>query len=137
MEPSPQWKSASGGANLCARREECVELFFTDSIFPDDMITRRRSALSVNARAMTKPVNFYCAAPGAKTVCLVGDFNGWSPSSNPMQRQVDGSWFLQMPLPHGHHRYYFLVDGAAALDPRASGKVRSEWNGEVSVVAVS
>ena len=30
---------------------------------------------------MAKPVNFYCSAPTAKSVQLVGDFNGWNPLS--------------------------------------------------------
>jgi 1,4-alpha-glucan branching enzyme len=73
----------------------------------------------------------------AKSVYLAGDFNAWSPSSHPMRRQIDGSWLLQMPLTHGHHRYHFLIDGEPALDPHATGTVRSEWNGEVSIIAVS
>lgn len=101
------------------------------------MMYRERNTLQANGRGMTKPVNFYCAVSKAKSVFLVGDFNDWSPSSHPMRRQVDGSWLLQIPLAHGHHRYHFLVDGKPALDPRASGTVRSEWNGEVSIVAVS
>ena len=29
-----------------------------------------------SAKNMAKPVNFYCSAPTAQSVCLVGDFNG-------------------------------------------------------------
>ena len=43
-----------------------------------------------------KPINFYCAAPRAKSVALVGDFNHWYPF--PMQRSVDGWWSAQVQL---------------------------------------
>lgn len=82
-----------------------------------------------------KPVNFFCAAPGAAAVELVGDFNGWQPL--PMTRAVDGWWQAQVELCHGHHRYRFLVDGQPALDPHATGIVRDENNDRASLVAVS
>ena len=62
------------------------------------------------ARTTAKPVNFFCAAPSAQSVYLVGDFNGSDPTSHPMRRRVDGWWFIEVQLTHGHHRYRFLVD---------------------------
>ncbi len=84
---------------------------------------------------MTKPVNFYCAAPKAKEVSLAGDFNDWKPGA--MERRVDGCWFAQVPVCHGHHRYIFLVDGQRRLDPRAAGVTHDEIMGDVSLLAVS
>jgi 1,4-alpha-glucan branching enzyme len=86
---------------------------------------------------MEKPVNFFCVAPGAQAVFLSGDFNDWRQTSHPMQRQQDGSWHLQISLNHGHHRYVFVVDGTAALDPKAMGITRNERNERVSLIAVS
>jgi 1,4-alpha-glucan branching enzyme len=90
-----------------------------------------------SANNMAKPVNFYCSAPTAQFVCLVGDFNGWNPLANPMHRQLDGCWFAQVQLSHGHHRYCFLVDGEQTLDPRGTGITRNERNERVSLIAVS
>lgn len=90
-----------------------------------------------SARNLAKPVNFYCAAPKAGSVNLVGDFNGWDPSSLPMERRLDGWWFLQVPLTHGHHLYRFLVDGKPTLDPQSAGVAHNDINEEVSVLAVS
>jgi 1,4-alpha-glucan branching enzyme len=90
-----------------------------------------------SAKNMAKPVNFYCWAPNAKTVHLAGDFNRWDPKSFPMERRVDGWWFLQVPLTHGHHQYHFLVDGEPVLDPQATGVASNVANEEVSLVAVS
>ena len=88
-------------------------------------------------RNTAKPVNFYCSAPMATSVVLVGDFNNWDATSHPMQRRVDGFWFLQVQLTHGHHRYQFLVDGNPVLDPRGTGIARNERNEQVSLIAVS
>ena len=89
------------------------------------------------ARTMTKPISFHCVAPEARAVSLVGDFNRWDPVANPMERRPDGSWSVQIPLYHGHHRYLFLVDGQPTLDPRATGTTRDEHNQRVSLCAVS
>jgi 1,4-alpha-glucan branching enzyme len=90
-----------------------------------------------SARNTTKPVNFYCAAPSARSVHLMGDFNGWNPASHPMRRREDGCWFIEVQLHHGHHRYQFLVDGEPVLDPQGAGIARGERNERVSLVAVS
>ncbi len=90
-----------------------------------------------SAKKMAKPINFICVAPQAKQVYLVGDFNGWDPSSHPMQRQPDGAWLLQVPMHHGHHRYRFLADGRPQLDPRAQGVAPDPKGEKASVVAVS
>jgi len=84
----------------------------------------------------TKPVNFYCDVPAAKSVCLVGDFNHWDAFANPMKRQSDGVWHAQLTLASGHHHYQFRVDGEARLDPKASGIARNGHNERVSLLAV-
>jgi 1,4-alpha-glucan branching enzyme len=84
-----------------------------------------------------KPINFFCDAPAAKAVYLVGDFNRWNPTTHPMEQRLDGWWFLQVSLTHGHHQYRFLVDGKPMLDPHAAGVVHNEINEEVSLIAIS
>ena len=90
-----------------------------------------------SARNTVKPVHFFCRAPEVKVVSLVGDFNGWNPAAHPMRRQVDGFWFLEVPLTHGHHEYLFMVDGEPQLDPKASGIARNDRNERVSLIADS
>ena len=68
---------------------------------------------------------------------ITGDFNEWSPDSNPMHRQPDGAWLLQVQLHHGHHQYRFMVDGKPVLDPRANGVARGPRGERVSLIAVS
>lgn len=90
-----------------------------------------------SAKRMFKPVNFFCHAPQAQRVSIIGEFNGWQPEAHPMRRESDGSWTTQVPLHHGHHLYVFLIDGKPALDPRAQGTARNERNERVSVMSVS
>src|SRR5665213_3154408 len=92
---------------------------------------------SYSAKKMTKPIHFFCDFPQAVSVCLIGDFNDWNPTAHPMQHQPDGSWFLEVPLPHGHHAYLFLVDGKSRPDARAMGAIRNDRYGLISLIAVS
>ena len=82
-------------------------------------------------------VNFSCIAPSARKVSVVGDFNHWNSIANPMLRMPDGGWVLSLPLHHGHHQYYFLIDGRPTLDPRSLGTVRNKRDEAVSLIAVS
>ena len=91
----------------------------------------------LSARKMAKPVNFYCLAPDAKMVSVIGEFNKWNRYVHEMTRQPDGTWFVQIPLHHGHHLYQFMVDGKPQLDSRAHGVAPNEKNQPSSVVAVS
>ena len=89
------------------------------------------------ARRTLRGVNFICVALQAQSVSLLGDFNKWNPSANPMKRMPDGAWLLVVELPHGHHRYAFLVDGNLTLDPRAQGVTRNDEGERVSLLPVS
>jgi 1,4-alpha-glucan branching enzyme len=84
-----------------------------------------------------RAINFICNAPGAQSVSLVGDFNGWNATTHRMKQMPDGAWLLTVELKHGHHRYAFLVDGVLTLDPRAQGITRNDRGERVSLVPVS
>ena len=90
-----------------------------------------------SARWTRHHVDFFCDAPEAKSVQLVGDFNGWDPAATPMRRMPDGRWMASLELHHGHHQYRFLVDGTPMLDPAASGVTRNDANEPVSLIPVS
>jgi 1,4-alpha-glucan branching enzyme len=89
------------------------------------------------ARRPQHHVTFFCNAPEAESVRLVGDFNGWDLAATPMQRMPDGRWTVSLELHHGHHQYLFVVDGKPTLDPNANGIARNDRNERVSLIAVS
>lgn len=90
-----------------------------------------------SAKRTRHHVDFFCDAPEAQSVQLVGDFNGWDLAATPMRRMPDRRWMASLELNHGHHRYLFIVDGKPKLDPNASGTARGDDNEPVSLIAVS
>ncbi|HEU4989323.1 MAG: isoamylase early set domain-containing protein [Gemmatimonadota bacterium] len=75
-----------------------------------------------------KPVQFVLVAPQAKTVQVVGDFNGWDPSHAEFaaENRGGGVWSLTAPIPPGHHRYGFLVDDSLWVPDPAAPRVADE-----------
>jgi 1,4-alpha-glucan branching enzyme len=103
----------------------------------NEIAEKHRLGRSLPGRNMLKPVHFNCHAPQARSVSLIGDFNGWNPTAHPMRRQLDGPWYAEVGLPHGHHQYLFMIDGQPTPDTHAMGSVRNQRNEIVSLVAVS
>jgi 1,4-alpha-glucan branching enzyme len=54
-----------------------------------------------------------------KSVCLSGDFNGWSSTSHCLDREGD-QWTIEVLLAPGRYRYGFILDGETwTSDPNA------------------
>jgi hypothetical protein len=89
---------------------------------------------SVTPRA----IKFVLIAPKAARVSLIGDFNGWNASANPMTTQgSDGTWTVFVPLQPGLHTYSFVVDGTHFLaDPSAPIAPDDGYGHKSSVVFV-
>ena len=74
------------------------------------------------------PVQFVLVAPEAKTVQVVGDFNGWdvSHAAYAAENRGGGVWSLTTPILPGHHRYAFLVDDSLWVPDPAAPRVADE-----------
>ncbi|OCF45235.1 hypothetical protein I317_00757 [Kwoniella heveanensis CBS 569] len=49
---------------------------------------------------------------GAQTVCVAGGFNNWSATATPLEKQADGSFAADVPLPWGEKQAFkYVVDG--------------------------
>lgn len=82
-------------------------------------------------------VHFELAAPDARQVSLVGDFNDWDPSAQPMiDEDGDGVWHVRVSLKRGvHYTYNFLVNGKEWIsDPAATDVVADPFGGAKSVL---
>ncbi len=69
------------------------------------------------------------AAPNTKSVNLIGDFNNWSKTANPLSdADGDGIWETVLLLAPGQYQYRFLIDNMIWIkDPN-----NSTWAGEYS-----
>ncbi len=65
-------------------------------------------------------VIFSFRAPAATDVFLVGDFNQWNPTVEPMERDGD-TFSVGLFLVAGSYRYKFVVDGKWIIDPDNPG----------------
>lgn len=83
-----------------------------------------------------RTVHFALEAPGAKTVVLVGDFNGWSADRGLTLTARDGDRFVATAeLPPGRYAYAFVVDGErVVVDPSAPAFEPDGFGGRNSVL---
>lgn len=74
----------------------------------------------------------------AKNLVLVGDFNGWDESANPMKKLDDGSFTITVELETGYEQQFrYLADGYIWHNDEAADKyVHSSLGSENSVVVL-
>jgi hypothetical protein len=78
------------------------------------------------------------AAPEARKVTIVGDFNDWDREATPLHRLEDGDFAVTLELDSGkEYRFRYLIDGRRwENDWRADKYVKSPFGVDDSVVAV-
>lgn len=83
-------------------------------------------------------VRFVFADSSARTVSLVGDFNGWARERTPLHATARaGVWSVSVPLAAGRHEYAFIVNGERwVADPLSPGN-RDEFGTESSVLLLA
>jgi 1,4-alpha-glucan branching enzyme len=74
--------------------------------------------------------------PNAREVYLVGTFNGWNLSANPMKKNRAGTWTTTLNLVPGSYEYLFLVDGEFTEDPDSRSSVPNRFDGYNSEIIV-
>jgi 1,4-alpha-glucan branching enzyme len=72
----------------------------------------------------------------ARNLVLVGDFNGWDETANPMKKAQDGSFSVTVEMESGiEQQFRYLADGHIWLNDEAADKyVHSSFGSENSVV---
>ncbi|MHB8731190.1 MAG: isoamylase early set domain-containing protein [bacterium] len=82
------------------------------------------------------PVTFRFPArlmPTARSVSVIGSFNGWNPQVHRLRRTPENEWAVTVYLTPGRAVYCFSVDGVMWLDPADEGRVPNGWGSEYSV----
>ena len=62
------------------------------------------------------------AAPGAKSVCIVGDFNNWNTHASPMTRHENGDFEISLKFePRKEYQFRYLID---------ESRWENDWNAD-------
>lgn len=100
-------------------------------------LVRRNSGHEDEPRESQKVVTLRYQNPAARSVAVIGTFNGWSPDRARMHALDDGTWEIVLTLPPGKHAYRFLVDGRdQVLDPDNDTVEPDGFGGKNSVIVV-
>jgi 1,4-alpha-glucan branching enzyme len=89
-------------------------------------------------KQVTGGMRFTLSAPEAKTVCVVGSFNGWVKGVLPMKRASERDlWVAESPLQSGEHTFMYLVnDNEWVVPPLAEDFVTDGFGQTNGVVVV-
>ncbi len=83
-------------------------------------------------------VEFLLNAPGATSVAVAGDFDGWEGSHVLSDPDGDGVWSGRVPVKPGVHAYMFLVDGSTWItDPEADRYAEDGFGNRNAILAVT
>jgi 1,4-alpha-glucan branching enzyme len=75
--------------------------------------------------------------PGARSVSVAGDFNGWNPAQTPLERSDGGMWTATIPLKPGRYQYMFVIDGKQWIaDPLAAEETTDGFGAQNAVLDV-
>ncbi|MEK6803062.1 MAG: isoamylase early set domain-containing protein [Nitrospirota bacterium] len=90
------------------------------------------------APAPTTYVRLVLVQPGAQSVSVAGDFNGWNPNRTSMERSDGGVWTTTIRLKPGRYQYMFVIDGKQWLaDPLATEDAGDGFGSQNAVLDVS
>lgn len=83
-------------------------------------------------------VQFRLEAPGAASVAVTGDFDGWGASFAMADADGDGVWTGRVPVRPGVYTYMFVVDGSDwVTDPGAERYTDDGFGNRNAVLAVA
>ncbi|MBI4000743.1 MAG: isoamylase early set domain-containing protein [Nitrospira defluvii] len=90
------------------------------------------------AQEPTTYVRLVLVQPGAKSVSVAGDFNGWNPNRTSMERSDGGVWTTTIRLKPGRYQYMFVIDGKQWMaDPFATEDAGDGFGSQNAVLDVS
>lgn len=104
----------------------------------EDVLTEPAGAAMALVGEEVHYVQFRLEAPGATSVHVAGDFNGWQPEVALADPYGTGEWTGRVKLPPGVHKYMFLVDGETWItDPHAERYVEDGYGNQNAVIAIT
>jgi 1,4-alpha-glucan branching enzyme len=99
------------------------------------------SAQTIAAGTTQEPtvlVRLVLLQPGARSVSVAGDFNGWDPAQTKLERSDGGVWTATIPLKPGRYQYMFVIDGKQWIaDPLAAEEATDGFGAQNAVLDVA
>lgn len=133
--------SALLGLEIGSMAVAAIALFLMLS--PDKFLHSQAASPHAYVQAMatiptgSAPTGFSLYAPGARSVSLISDFNGWS-SEHSVQLHPLGhdEWGVAVKLPPGSYQYAFLINGRKVVTDPAARQVNDDFGHKNAIVTV-
>ena len=108
-------------------------------VWSGERLAARPRRIAAAVAVAGEPVTFALRAPGATSVAVAGDFNGWDAAATPMIHAGSGDlWIARVTVPRGMHLYSFVLDGGEwRPDPSAPLAPDDAFGGRNSVIVVA
>ena len=136
-----EWNLAGAAAAACVAIVAVGALL---SLIPKQVIEVPVASVPAQAIAVgpkqepTVFVRLVLLQPGARSVSVAGDFNGWNPAQTPLERSGDGMWTATIPLKPGRYQYMFVIDGKQWIaDPLATEEATDGFGSQNAVLDVA
>lgn len=85
-----------------------------------------------------KQIEFNIAAPNAKDIYVVGDFNHWKINEESrLSKLADGRWNKKLDLTPGRYKYKYVIDGEWVLDSQNNEREQNSFGTFDSVINLS
>ena len=112
---------------LTVRPERVVEV-------PIATVSTQTIAAGTKPEAPQVFVRLVLLQPGARSVSVAGDFNGWNPAQTPLERSDGGMWTATIPLKPGRYQYMFVIDGKQWIADPLAGEEETDGFGAHNAV---
>ncbi|HMS82728.1 MAG TPA: isoamylase early set domain-containing protein [Nitrospira sp.] len=136
-----EWNLAGAAAAACVA---IVAVGALISMIPQRIIEVQIASVPAQTIAVgpkqepTVFVRLVLLQPGARSVSVAGDFNGWNPTQTPLERSGDGMWTATLPLKPGRYQYMFVIDGKQWIaDPLATEEATDGFGSQNAVLDVA
>ena len=90
----------------------------------------------IKTSSTTQKTTFQITLPDANSVTLVGDFNNWNSTANPMKKGKSGVWKADVALKSGEYQFRYLVNEYEWMNDEDVPVVANEFGSYNSVVSV-
>lgn len=84
----------------------------------------------------TRKTTFQVTLPEADSVTVVGDFNGWNSSANPMKKGKNGVWKADLTLKAGEYQFRYLVNEQDWMNDEDAPAAPNDFGSNNSLVTV-